>query len=72
MLVPVNVAASWLADAAFILNCKIEHIPFLYLGLSIGRDSCKLNFWKPILDRIKSRLSCRKTRNLSLGVNWFF
>jgi hypothetical protein len=35
MLVGVNVDASWLVEEACVLNCKIEHIPFLYLGLSL-------------------------------------
>ena len=41
--------------------------PFLYLGLPIGGDPRKLKFWQPLIDRIKSRLSGWKSRNLSLG-----
>jgi len=36
-------------------------------GFPIGGDSRKLNFWQPLLNHIKSRLSSRKSRNLSLG-----
>jgi len=66
MLVGANVDTSWLVVAAFILNCKMGHIPFLYLRLPIGGDSLELNFWKPLFNRIKSRLSSWKCRNLSL------
>jgi len=48
MLVHVNVANSWLTDTSSVLNCKISHLPFLYLGLPIVGDSRKLSFWQPI------------------------
>jgi len=35
-LVGVNVANSWLSEAAMVLNCKVGAIPFVYLGMSIG------------------------------------
>lgn len=44
MLVGVNVATYWLAEAAFVLNCKMGHIPFLYVRLPIDSDSLKPNF----------------------------
>jgi len=57
MLVGVNVLDSWLTEAAFVLNCKMGHLPFVYLMIPIGGDSRKLNFWCSLLDRIKTRLS---------------
>jgi hypothetical protein len=36
MLVGINIADSWLQEAASILSCKIGKIPFMYLGLPIG------------------------------------
>jgi len=67
MLVGVNIHDSWLAEAASLLHCKLGRIPILYLGLPIGGDSHKLKFWQPLLDRIKSRLTGWKSKNLSLG-----
>jgi len=67
MLVGVNIQDSWLAEAASILHCKLGRVPFLYLGLPIGGDPRKLKFWQPLIDRIKSRLSGWKSKNLSLG-----
>ena len=67
MLVGVNVEESWLGEAAFVLSCKIGKIPFMYLGLSIGGDARRLSFWEPVIDCIKSRLSDRKSKNLSFG-----
>jgi len=67
MLVGVNVSDSWLNEASTVLNCKIFHVPFFYLGLPIGGDSRKLNFWKPLIERSVSRFSEWKSRNLSMG-----
>jgi len=39
----------------------------MYLGLPIGGDARRLSFWNPVLERLKSRLSDWKSRNLSYG-----
>ncbi|MCI57190.1 RNA-directed DNA polymerase (Reverse transcriptase), partial [Trifolium medium] len=67
MLVGVNIADSWLRAAATPLHCKVEKMPFLYLGLPIGGDPRRLVFWDPVLTRIRNRLSGRKSRFLSFG-----
>ena len=67
MLVGVNISDSWLVEAASILNCKMGHVPFLYLGLSIGGNPRCLAFWDPVLCTVKSRLSGWKICFLSLG-----
>ncbi|MCI29939.1 RNA-directed DNA polymerase (Reverse transcriptase), partial [Trifolium medium] len=36
MLVGVNVAESWLSEAAAVLGCSVGNVPFMYLGLPIG------------------------------------
>ena len=68
LLVGVNISDSWLVEATSILNCKVGHVPFLYLGLSIGGNPRRLAFWDPGLRTIKSRLSGWKSRFLSFGV----
>jgi len=66
-LVCVNVATSWLSEAAMVLNCRVGSIPFLYSGLSIGGNARRLSFWEPLISRLKSRLSGWKSRHLSMG-----
>jgi len=44
MLVDVNVPDNWLNEASMVMNSKIGHVLFMYLGLPIGGDSRKLNF----------------------------
>ena len=38
-LVEVNVAGSWLSEAALVLNCNVDFIPLVYLGLPIGGNA---------------------------------
>jgi hypothetical protein len=39
----------------------------MYLGLPIGGDARKLQFWYPLVDQIRKRLSGWKCKNLSFG-----
>ena len=71
MLVGINIDDSWLVEATFVLSCKIGGIPFMYLGLPIGGDVRRLSFWEPIMDRIRTKLSEWKSRNLSFGGRFF-
>ena len=66
-LVGVNVPASWLSEAAMVLNCKIRTIPFVYLGLPIGGNARRVAFWEPLLYQLKSRLSSWNSKHLSFG-----
>ena len=67
MLFGVNVNDSWLHEAVVVMHCKHGRILFLYLGLPIGDDPRKLQFWQPLVEGICSRLSGWKCKNLSLG-----
>jgi len=67
MLTGENISASWLSAAAVLMNCRRGIIPFVYLGLPIGGDSRKISFWKPVIDRIVSRLSSWNHKFLSFG-----
>ena len=67
MLTGVNISDSWLTEAASVMNCRRGTIPFVYLGLPIGGDSTKLSFWKPVVDRIVTRLSLWNNKFLSFG-----
>lgn len=67
MLFGVNVYDSWLYEPALVMSFKHGWLCFIYLGLLICGDSRKLNFWYPLIYRIKIRLSRCKSRNLSTG-----
>jgi len=67
LLVGINIGDSWLTEATSILNCKVDKIPFMYLGLSIGGDPQRLDFWEHVVSSIKSRLAGWQSRFLSFG-----
>jgi len=67
LLVGVNIADSWLNEAASLLNCKVGKVPFMYLGLSIGGDPRRLALWEHVLNTIKSRLTGWHSRFRSYG-----
>jgi len=65
--VGVNVSASWLAEAVVVLNCKVDSLPFVYLGMPMGGSTRRLIFWELLLNCIKSRLSLWNSKYLSFG-----
>jgi len=49
------------------LNCSSMYFPFKYLGISIGENPRKVNFWRPIIHKIKAKLSMWKGKLLSMA-----
>ena len=48
------------------LNSRQMNLPFKYLGMVIGGNPRRCKFWKPIVNKIRSRLSRSKDRLLSM------
>lgn len=44
-------------DLAFILGCKISHMPTKYLGLLLGAKFKSIEIWIPILEKMDKRLA---------------
>ena len=66
-LVGINVENSNLRCYSKLLNCGLVGYPFKYLGLEVGGNPRKKTFWKPVLEKLKARLSVWKGRFLSLA-----
>lgn len=66
-IIGVNVEDSLLEATARFLNCKICKVPFNYLGIPIGANPRRAETWKPIIEKLRSRLAVWKRRNLSFG-----
>jgi len=49
------------------LNCGSMTLPFVYLGIRIGGNQRKMDFWNPIIHKIQSRLSMWKGILLSMA-----
>lgn len=66
-LISVNIPSEWGSSAASKLCCKTESLPFTYLGLPVGSSPHSYSFWKPVINKIESRLSSWKRKLLSAG-----
>jgi len=49
------------------LNCRQMELPFKYQGMVIGGNPKRVEFWNPIVDKIRSRLAAWKGRLLSMA-----
>ncbi|GKA05381.1 RNA-directed DNA polymerase, eukaryota, reverse transcriptase zinc-binding domain protein, partial [Tanacetum coccineum] len=61
--VPVNEVAA----VASSLGCAHGVLPFIYLGLPVGRKMRLTDGWHGIIDRFRDRLSSWKAKTLSVG-----
>lgn len=65
----INIDDNEVSSVAAKLNCKIEKLPIMYLGLPLGGYPKKESFWQPILDKIEGKLNKWKRFNLSEEVD---
>lgn len=63
----LNVDHCFLMAAADFLHCRIDSLPFVYLGLPVGANPRRAETWRPIIDKVKRRLSSWKGKFLSFG-----
>jgi len=66
-LASISVERISLQTYARTLNCNIMQIPFKYPGVEVGGNPRRKQFWEPIVDKIKARLSKWKGRWLWLA-----
>jgi len=65
-LAGINVDRNALVCYTKTLNYGQMGVPFIYLGLEVGGNPRKKQFWEPILNKLKARLSVWKGRFLSM------
>ncbi|XP_028122358.1 uncharacterized protein LOC114319532 [Camellia sinensis] len=61
----VNVPEESLSEFAARLHCQPKTLPLKYLGLPLGANPNKKSTWKPVLDKVRSRLAGWKRKLLS-------
>lgn len=66
-LVGFNVDEGWLSSAVVILNCKVGHVPFKYLGLPIGANPRRIVTWYPVGKKVQKRFSSWSSNHLSFA-----
>ncbi|XP_058725826.1 uncharacterized protein LOC131597131 [Vicia villosa] len=59
----------WGMGASQFLCCKIDSIPFMFLGITVGGNPRRLSFWNPIFDNMRAKLSPWIGR-AKKGVDW--
>ena len=59
-LVGINVQSSDVACYTKTLNCKQMGVLFKYMGLEVGGSPRKKQFWDPIVNKLKAKLSVWK------------
>lgn len=42
---------------AQVLGCQVGHVPFTYLGASIGKNVRSKSFWEPLISHFKNQLA---------------
>ncbi|GJV79108.1 hypothetical protein Tco_1514978, partial [Tanacetum coccineum] len=55
------------AAVASSLNCSHDSLPFMYLGLSVGKNMNFCDACVDVIDRVRNRLSAWKAKSLSIG-----
>ncbi|XP_058723629.1 uncharacterized protein LOC131595320 [Vicia villosa] len=63
----VGIEGQFLNAASHFLCCKVDKIPFKFLGIVVGGNHRRLDFWKPVVKGVKDKLSAWKGRFLSMG-----
>jgi len=53
---------------AHFFGCRVDYLPFSYLGLSLGTTYKSKAVWDPIIERFHKRLAGWKAKLLSRGV----
>lgn len=63
----IGIGDYFLQAANQFLCCKLDNIPFKFLGIIVGGNPERVNFWNLILDNMKAKLSPWIGRLLSIG-----
>ncbi|XP_068504370.1 uncharacterized protein [Phaseolus vulgaris] len=56
-LAGINVQISYVSCYTKTLNCKQMGVPFTYMGLEVGGNPRKKQFWEPVVNKLKAKLS---------------
>ncbi|GKC72208.1 RNA-directed DNA polymerase, eukaryota, reverse transcriptase zinc-binding domain protein [Tanacetum coccineum] len=65
-LIGVGVSISKVDSLTASLGCTSDSIPFIYLGLPVGKGTRYVDGWTEVVNRVRERLSSWKANNLSI------
>ncbi|XP_016173366.1 uncharacterized protein LOC107615862 [Arachis ipaensis] len=64
-LIPVNCEQEWVEHVCGLLGCKQAVLPIRYLGIPLGANPRLVKTWKPIIEKVESKLSLWKAKVLN-------
>ncbi|XP_057717706.1 uncharacterized protein LOC130932400 [Arachis stenosperma] len=64
-LIPINCEQQWTYNMCNLLGCKEANLPVRYLGIPLGANPRLVRTWKPIIDKVKEKLSLWKAKVLN-------
>ena len=56
MLVGINVKEEDMVSLARVAGCELGSWPMSYLGMPLGDNPCRVDFWGPVIEKISKRL----------------
>nr|GEV67919.1 RNA-directed DNA polymerase, eukaryota, reverse transcriptase zinc-binding domain protein [Tanacetum cinerariifolium] len=66
-IMEVDVVNAYVNQAASKLGCLVLNSPFSFLGTKVGEAMSRIQAWKEVVEKVKSRLSMWKMKTLSIG-----
>nr|GEW60395.1 RNA-directed DNA polymerase, eukaryota [Tanacetum cinerariifolium] len=66
-LLGIGISNDMVDSVASDLGCSTMSTPFKYLGVMVGDNMTRVSAWDDVVRKIKSRLSNRKIKTLSIG-----
>ncbi|GJU89406.1 RNA-directed DNA polymerase, eukaryota, partial [Tanacetum coccineum] len=63
----VGVLSSDIQSMADRYGCLATNLPFTHLGVKVGVNMSKINFWNEVVQKVTSKLSSWKAKTLSVG-----
>ncbi|KAJ0611749.1 putative RNA-directed DNA polymerase [Helianthus annuus] len=66
-IIGVGIGDADLASSAMAFGCRVEKLPFKYLGLPVGANMNRISNWRTVIELFESRLSLWKASLLSIG-----
>ncbi|XP_071694930.1 uncharacterized protein [Rutidosis leptorrhynchoides] len=67
VLYGLGVASIDIEGLASRVGCKVGDLPFIYLGLPVGKNLSKEQSWKPMIEKFYLKLTNWKARSISYG-----
>ena len=56
-LLGINIDDALIQNWAIVFNCEVGSWPIKYLGLPLGGNPCKIDFWEPMVNKVAKRLA---------------